>query len=115
MTATDVPGSATMRKQLTHILFVQVLRTLLAPRGIAPGWLGALSDRQVGAALTLLHEQPWRIQTAARALRLTDRTVAAIGADLGYTSESAFSNAFKRVLGQSPSRYRSAHASAGTR
>jgi AraC-like DNA-binding protein len=57
----------------------------------------------------------WRIQTAARALRLTDRTVAAIGADLGYTSESAFSNAFKRVLGQSPSRYRSAHASAGTR
>jgi AraC-like DNA-binding protein len=152
-TATDVPGSAIMRKQLTHILFVQVLRTLLAPRGIAPGWLGALSDRQVGAALTLLHEQParrwtvadlaaavsmsrssfamrfrtlvglppldylvrWRIQTAARALRLTDRTVAAIGADLGYTSESAFSNAFKRVLGQSPSRYRSVHASAGTR
>ena len=145
-----------MRKQLTHILFVQVLRTLLTPRGpasgVAPGWLGALSDHQVGAALTLLHEQParrwtvadlaaavsmsrssfamrfrtlvglppldylvrWRIQTAARALRFTDRTVAAIGADLGYTSESAFSNAFKRVLGQTPSRYRSAHASAGT-
>jgi AraC-like DNA-binding protein len=42
------------------------------------------------------------------ALRFTDRTVAAIGSDLGYSSESAFSNAFKRVLGQSPSRYRSA-------
>src|SRR2546429_656279 len=65
MTATDVPGSATMRKQLTHILFVQVLRTLLALRGIAPGWLGVLSDRQVGAALTLLHEQPARRWTVA--------------------------------------------------
>ena len=49
----------------------------------------------------------WRMQIAARALRVTDRTVAAIG--------SAFSNAFKRVLGQSPSRYRRAQAIAGTR
>jgi AraC-like DNA-binding protein len=48
----------------------------------------------------------WRVQLAVRALRTTDRTVAAIGADLGYTSESAFSNTFKRVLGQPPSRYR---------
>jgi AraC-like DNA-binding protein len=46
------------------------------------------------------------MQLAARALRTTGRTVAAIGADLGYTSESAFSAAFKRVLGQPPSRYR---------
>ena len=148
-TATDVAGSATMRKHLTHILLVQVLRTLLTPgasaSGAAPGWLGALSDHQVGTALTLLHSQParrwtvadlatavsmsrssfamrfrtlvglppldylvrWRMQIAARALRVTDRTVAAIG--------SAFSNAFKRVLGQSPSRYRRAQAIAGTR
>jgi AraC-like DNA-binding protein len=48
----------------------------------------------------------WRMQIAARALRSTDRTVAAIAADLGYVSESAFSNTFKRVLGQPPSRYR---------
>jgi AraC-like DNA-binding protein len=55
----------------------------------------------------------WRMQIAARALRRTDRTVADIGSELGYTSESAFSNAFKRVLGQSPSRYRRAQAIAG--
>jgi AraC-like DNA-binding protein len=48
----------------------------------------------------------WRVQLAARALRSTGRTVAAIGADLGYTSESAFSDAFKRITGQSPSHYR---------
>jgi AraC-like DNA-binding protein len=147
-TAADAPGSATMRRQLTHILFVQVLRALLQPgepaNGTTLGWLAALSDHQVGAALTLMHQQParrwtvadlagavsmsrssfavrfrslvglppldylvrWRMQIAARALRFTDRTVAAIGADLGYASESAFSNTFKRVLGQPPSRYR---------
>jgi AraC-like DNA-binding protein len=156
-TAANGPGSAAMRKHLTHILLVQVLRTLLTPGGQAdaapPGWLAALGDRQIGAALTLLHDQParrwivadlaaavsmsrssfamrfkalvglppldylirWRMQIAARALRSTRRTIAAIGADLGYTSESAFSNTFKRVLGQSPSRYRSTHASAGAR
>jgi AraC-like DNA-binding protein len=55
----------------------------------------------------------WRMQTAARDLRSTKRTIAVIGSDLGYASESAFSNTFKRVLGQSPSRYRGAHFSTG--
>jgi AraC-like DNA-binding protein len=55
----------------------------------------------------------WRVQLAARALRSTDRTVAAIGADLGYTSESAFSNTFKRITGQSPSHYRRPRHDAG--
>ena len=161
-TAGTAPGSDLMRQQLTCILFIQVLRALLEtgqtpgaapgePPGDAsgpasPGWLAALRDPQIGAALTLIHQEParrwtvaelaaaaglsrssfalrfrtlvglppldylvrWRIQLAARALRSTDRTVAAIGASLGYSSESAFSNAFKRVRGQPPSRYRRA-------
>jgi AraC-like DNA-binding protein len=153
-TASTAPGSAVMRKQLTCILFIQVLRALLetgetpgdASGPASPGWLAALRDPQIGAALTLIHQDParrwtvaelaaaaglsrssfalrfrtlvglppldylvrWRIQLAARALRSTDRTVAAIGASLGYSSESAFSNAFKRVRGQPPSRYRRA-------
>jgi hypothetical protein len=45
-------------------------------------------------------------QVAARALRSTDRTVAVIAADLGYTSESAFSTTFKRLVGVAPSIYR---------
>jgi AraC-like DNA-binding protein len=166
-TAGDAPGSAIMCKELTCILFIQVLRALLeagdpaseageageageAAGPAAHGWLAALGDQQIGAALTLIHQDPvrrwtvadlaaavsmsrssfalrfralvglppldylvrWRIQLAARTLQTTDRTVAAIGADLGYTSESAFSNAFKRVRGQPPSRYRQASASA---
>ncbi|MDH2425663.1 AraC family transcriptional regulator [Sphaerisporangium sp. TRM90804] len=51
----------------------------------------------------LLH---WRIRSAAETLRAGDRTVASVAAEWGYTSESAFSNAFKRVTGQPPARYR---------
>lgn len=34
--------------------------------------------------------------------------MAALAMSLGYTSESAFSNAFKRVTGNAPKRYRTA-------
>jgi AraC-like DNA-binding protein len=55
----------------------------------------------------------WRMRTAGRELRLTDRTVAAVASEWGYDSESAFSNAFKRVMGSPPGRYRTATADAG--
>jgi AraC-like DNA-binding protein len=48
----------------------------------------------------------WRMLLAARALREEDVTVGALGARLGYLSESSFSNAFKREVGRSPQRYR---------
>ncbi|WP_204073835.1 AraC family transcriptional regulator [Planotetraspora phitsanulokensis] len=47
-----------------------------------------------------------RMHAAARALRETDHTVAVIAASVGYGTESAFSVAFKRVYGISPSEYR---------
>jgi AraC-like DNA-binding protein len=43
---------------------------------------------------------------AQRALRDGDVRVGALATELGYASESAFSNAFKRVVGESPMRYR---------
>jgi AraC-like DNA-binding protein len=54
--------------------------------------------------LTYLHH--WRIRLAQRALRDGNETIAAIGVSLGYSSESAFSNAFKRTVGVAPGRYR---------
>jgi AraC-like DNA-binding protein len=41
-----------------------------------------------------------------RVLREEDTTIAEIARSLGYTSESAFSNAFERVSGKSPRAYR---------
>ena len=56
------------------------------------------------APLTYLSE--WRMRLAERALREEARPVAAIAQMLGYASESAFSNAFKRIRGTSPTAYR---------
>lgn len=56
------------------------------------------------APLTYLTE--WRMRLAERALREGAAPVAVVGQSLGYTSESAFSNAFKRVTGHSPRVYR---------
>lgn len=50
----------------------------------------------------------WRIRAAARDLRGGTRKVSSIAAEWGYSSESAFSHAFKRIMGTSPGRYRSA-------
>ncbi|TXS51881.1 AraC family transcriptional regulator [Streptomyces sp. uw30] len=50
----------------------------------------------------------WRMSLAARALRQDTAPVAALARSVGYTSESAFSNAFKRAVGVAPRRYRQA-------
>jgi AraC-like DNA-binding protein len=48
----------------------------------------------------------WRMLLARRALTGDDVTVAALAARLGYGSESSFSHAFTREVGESPLRYR---------
>lgn len=48
----------------------------------------------------------WRMRLAERALREDDIPVAELARSLGYTSESAFTNAFKRTTGSAPNRYR---------
>ncbi|WP_428488385.1 AraC family transcriptional regulator [Rhodopila sp.] len=51
----------------------------------------------------------WRMQLARQALRRSDGSVANLANRLGYASESAFGNAFKRVCGSAPKRYWLAH------
>lgn len=48
----------------------------------------------------------WRMLLAQRALRDGDVRVGSLAAELGYASESAFSTAFKREVGEPPLRYR---------
>jgi AraC-like DNA-binding protein len=63
---------------------------------------------------TLVGEPPtryltrWRMHLASVALRTERLSVAEVASRVGYTSESAFSKAFKRITGTTPSAYRRA-------
>jgi AraC-like DNA-binding protein len=52
------------------------------------------------------YQNGWRLQAAKRRLREAGRTVAQVAHDVGYESEEAFSRAFKREYGLSPSHWR---------
>ncbi|WP_327085455.1 AraC family transcriptional regulator [Nonomuraea sp. NBC_01738] len=48
----------------------------------------------------------WRLGTAARLLRGSDAALSEIAAAVGYSSEFAFANAFKREFGTAPGKFR---------
>ncbi|WP_188190404.1 AraC family transcriptional regulator [Nonomuraea sp. SYSU D8015] len=62
--------------------------------------------RTVAGMPPLTYLNRWRMLLAQRALRDGDVRVGSLASDLGYSSESAFSTAFKREVGESPLRYR---------
>lgn len=62
----------------------------------------ALHFKAVVGVSPLAYLTRWRMHLAERALREPGATVAKVAEAAGYASESAFSNAFKRVLGMSP-------------
>ncbi|WP_246704492.1 AraC family transcriptional regulator [Rhizobium sp. P32RR-XVIII] len=49
----------------------------------------------------------WRMQIAARLLGDSSMKVAAVGREIGYESEAAFSRAFRKTVGVSPAAWRS--------
>jgi AraC-like DNA-binding protein len=74
---------------------ISVSRSTLARR------LAAVLGQSPGAYLT-----QWRMDLAARKLRDTDASIAAVARSVGYTSQYAFSRAFTRARTQWPGRYR---------
>ena len=88
------PGSDTIVGRLTDILFIQSVRAWIDSQGNGGcGWLTALNDPQIGAALGQIHRvpgQPWSVEA------LADR----VG-----MSRSAFSARFSSLLGEPPIRY----------
>lgn len=62
--------------------------------------------KAVAAITPVAYLTQLRMRFAERSLREEDTAVSAIGYALGYSSESAFSSAFKRFAGEAPSRYR---------
>jgi len=138
------PGSFLVVEHLAHMMLVQALRLHLA-EGVTGGvgWLFALADKQIAAAIDAMHGDPaqrwtlqglatragmsrssfalkfkqtvgsspmeyltwWRMRLAADRLANSGDPVSVIALSLGYESESAFSTAFKRVMGCSPRHY----------
>jgi len=64
-----------------------------------------LGHRRVGQP-PLTYLTWWRMTIAARLLRTSDASLQTIAGRVGYSSEYAFSKAFKRELGLAPARYR---------
>ncbi|WP_348648965.1 AraC family transcriptional regulator [Rhizobium sp. P38BS-XIX] len=69
--------------------------------------------RMVAGVPPLTYLTEWRMRLAGQTLRETGAPLAAIAQSLGYSSESAFSNAFKRVTGKSPKSCRAEKRLAG--
>jgi AraC-like DNA-binding protein len=90
----------------------------------AHGWTIDELGREVGLSRSALHErfnafvgQPpmqylaqWRMQLACGLLRGSNAPVAAVGLEVGYDSEAAFTRAFKRLIGVPPAAWRRAAA-----
>jgi AraC-like DNA-binding protein len=87
-------GAATIVASLIDVLFVEAVRIWLReqPAGGA-GWLGALRDPSIGAALGLMHRAPEK-----------QWTVPALSAAVGL-SRSPFAAKFTALVGQSPMSY----------
>jgi AraC-like DNA-binding protein len=88
------PGSAAVMTRLADILVLQTIRAWLERNeDRRPGWLGALSDPDIGRALVLIHrraEEPWTVASLAREVHL---------------SRSVFAERFSRLVGMPPMQY----------
>jgi AraC-like DNA-binding protein len=87
-------GSGVVISGLADILFVQAIRSHLNNTSEGDvGWLAALSDKRIGAAMRALHgnpAEPWTVSSLA---------------DLANMSRSAFAARFKAKLGEAPLEY----------
>lgn len=138
------PGGFLVIQHLAHMMLIQALRQQMTERASREvGWLFALADKQMGAAIGAIHADPaqrwtlqtlasranmsrstfalrfketvgaspmdyvtrWRMRLAGDRLTHSGDSISAIALSLGYESESAFSTAFKRVMGCAPRRW----------
>lgn len=87
------PGSTLVLQNLAHMMLVQALRQHLDSAQDGTGWFFALSDRQLGAAIGAIHNDPahpWSVELLANHAGM---------------SRSAFAAKFKDRVGKSPMAY----------
>lgn len=91
----QAPGSEVVATRLAEVLFIQALRVHIASEAEwrNKGWLRAIFDPQIGAALRAVHDRvstSWTVESLAQAAGM---------------SRSAFAARFKELLGQTPLEY----------
>jgi AraC-like DNA-binding protein len=91
----QAPGSEVVAKRLAEVLFIQAIRAHIASgaESCRRGWLRAIFDPKIGAALKSIHEnvdRPWTVESLSEAAGM---------------SRSAFASHFKELLGQTPLDY----------
>jgi AraC-like DNA-binding protein len=87
------PGGAAIGASLCSIVLVNILRAYLGHDGRPRGWLGALSDQHIGAALRLMHgnvAQRWKVSDLA--------------SEVGM-SRTLFAERFKSLVGMASLEY----------
>ncbi len=88
------PGSSLIAQQLAYMMLVQALRLHLADRATGGvGWLFALADKQMSAAIACMHDDPghpWTLQKLAESVGM---------------SRSVFALRFKETVGTAPMEY----------
>ncbi len=138
------PGSYLVMQHLAQLMLLEALRIYLAngPNG-GVGWLFAMADKSISAAISAIHDEPgrrwslrelaaaagmsrsafasrfketmgispmeylaqWRMMLAGERLTNSKDPVSVIAPSLGYESDTAFSMAFKKIMGNSPRQY----------
>ncbi|MCG8427444.1 MAG: AraC family transcriptional regulator, partial [Chromatiales bacterium] len=88
----DSPGRSSALRDLARLLFLHVLRDRIA-KGQSEHFLAALGDKQIGKALSMIHNDYGR--------ELTLETLA----QASGMSRSAFCDKFNALVGTSPNRY----------
>ena len=87
-------GASLVAQHLSHLILVQALRLHMAEgAGAGVGWLFALADRQISAAIAAVHDDPahrWSLQ--------------ALAAEAGM-SRSGFALRFRQLVGETPMDY----------
>lgn len=138
-------GGPLVENHLAQVLLVHMLRVHAGQTERPTGWLSALNEDGIGAALRAVHADvaypwtlkeladishmsrstfahsfknhvgvsplayvtQWRMSLARDALARDTMPISDLAWSTGYLSESAFSTAFRRVVGSSPAQFRS--------
>ncbi len=87
-------GADVMLRRLTELLFIHIIRVWEEWQSkTSTGWLAALHDQSISAALGLIHQAPeqgWKVEELAAAVGL---------------SRAVFSARFTRLVGEPPMKY----------